>query len=68
MSALPERAPAPPEPERIAYTVSEACKALGVSRSTIWRAVRDGKLVATNSLGPTLISSASVRALFGRAA
>ena len=55
----PERIP------RIAYRVEELCAALGVSRTSIYRAIADGSLKSTKRLGARLIDAESVRALFG---
>jgi excisionase family DNA binding protein len=38
-----------------AYTMTEAARKLGISRITLWRAVRDGKLAAHRQGGATLI-------------
>ena len=40
-----------PAPARLAYRVDEACVLLGVSRDTIERAVRDGRLRSSKRLG-----------------
>ncbi|MGO9430572.1 helix-turn-helix domain-containing protein [Rhodoblastus sp.] len=57
-----------PEPERLAYRVDELVSLLGVGRSTIYRAIKDGRLRSANRLGARLIDAESVRAVFGRAA
>jgi excisionase family DNA binding protein len=60
---------APPAPDaapvRLAWRVDELAQALRVSRRTIERAIRDGRLVSTRRLGARLVSAESVRALFG---
>jgi len=33
-----------PDPERLAYSVKEAVKATGLSRTTLYRMIRDGEL------------------------
>jgi len=44
----PKPTPAAPrpvtDPERRAYRVKEVCKLVGISHTTIWRAMREGKL------------------------
>ena len=52
---------------RLAYRVDEVVEMIGVGRSTIYRAIGDGRLKSSNVLGVRLIDAASVRAAFGRA-
>jgi excisionase family DNA binding protein len=51
-------------PQRLAYRVDEACALLGVSRDTIERAVKDGRLRSSKRLGRRLIDARSIEALF----
>jgi excisionase family DNA binding protein len=53
-----------PAPARLAYRVDEACALLGVSRDTIERAVKDGRLRSSKRLGRRLIDARSIEALF----
>jgi excisionase family DNA binding protein len=43
-----------------AYTMTEAARKLGVSRITLWRAVRDGKLASHKQGNTALIYSADL--------
>lgn len=52
---------------RIGYRVDELAAALGVSRRTIERRIKDGTLKSTRALGVTLVSAESVAAIFGGA-
>ena len=53
-----------PPPARLAYRVDEACALLGVSRDTIERAVKAGRLRSSKRLGRRLIDARSIEALF----
>ena len=46
---------AKPAPEKLAYTVMEAGRAIGVSRSTVFDMIRMGELLAKKLRGRTLI-------------
>jgi len=50
--------------ERLAYTIPETARLLGVHRRTIEKKIKSGVLVASRKLGTPLISAASLRALF----
>ncbi len=52
---------------RLAYRVDEVVEMIGVGRSTIYRAISDGRLKSSNVLGVRLIDAASIMAAFGRA-
>ena len=52
-------------PPRAAYRVDEVVAMLGISRSTVYEAIKDGRLKSGNTLGRRLISAASIRATFG---
>jgi excisionase family DNA binding protein len=57
---------------RLAYSVPEAAKALGIGESTLWRWIRDGAVTAAK-IGPnggrTIISAETLKALVsGKAA
>lgn len=43
-------------PDKLSYNVPEAAKALGVGRTTMWKAVRDGTLPSFKWGGRVLIS------------
>lgn len=67
----PEAKAAPPPPphppplipaERITYTVREAASALGIGRTSIWMAIKDGRLAAIKLGHRTLIPAESLRA------
>jgi excisionase family DNA binding protein len=53
----------PAAPPRLAYRVSEVAAMLGVSRSTVERAIADGRLKSTKTLGTRLVRADSVAAL-----
>ncbi len=60
----PSVTPAPPPeipPEKLAFTMKEAAAALGIGRTTLWRAISDGKLVALKLGGRTLIPADALR-------
>jgi len=66
--ALPLPPPVPPPAiptlpsEKLAYSIKEAATALSIGRTTIWRAIKDGKLTA-NKLGHrTLIPTEALQA------
>ncbi|MGE0742299.1 MAG: helix-turn-helix domain-containing protein [Hyphomonadaceae bacterium] len=59
--------PAPPPvialpPEKLAYGIKEAASALGVSKTTIWRAMKEGKLSAVKVGNRTLIKTEALQA------
>ena len=65
---VPERVenppPAPPPelpPEKLLYTVKQVSEALGVGRTTVWKAVADAKLNAIKLGNRTLIPADSLR-------
>jgi len=49
--------------ERLAYGISEAAKALGVSRSTIYRAIWRGEIRVAKIGGRTVIPTAELERL-----
>lgn len=49
-------------PEKLTYTVKDASSAIGVGKSTIWKAIADGKLKAVKLGTRTLIPGAALRA------
>jgi excisionase family DNA binding protein len=55
-------------PLRLAYRIDEAMALLGVSRSTVERAIADGRLKSSKKLGVRLIEAQSLRALFDESA
>lgn len=65
-----EPPPAPPAPppvvaapsEKLAYGIKEAASALGVSKTTIWRAMKEGKLSAVKVGNRTLIKTDALQA------
>ena len=48
-------------PDKLTYTIKEAAAALGVGRTTLWRAVADGKLPAVKFGSRTLIPADGLR-------
>jgi excisionase family DNA binding protein len=48
-------------PEKLTYTMKEAAAALGVGRTTLWRAISDGNLVALKLGSRTLIPADALR-------
>jgi excisionase family DNA binding protein len=63
----PQLAPPPPPPiqltqEKLTYTTKEAAAALGVSRTTLWRAIADNRLTAIKLGNRTLIPADTLRA------
>lgn len=78
IAAEPYRPPEPPTPERVEtpppaappelpaeklmYTVKQVSEALGVGRTTVWKAVADAKLNAIKLGNRTLIPAESLRA------
>jgi excisionase family DNA binding protein len=55
------------EPEKLSYTLEEAARATGVSRTTIWRQIKAGKLQSFRYAGKTLIMADDLRAALGAA-
>jgi len=58
-------APLPPPtlpPAKLTYTMKEAAAAIGICRTTLWRAVSDGKLAAIKLGNRTLIPAEELRA------
>ena len=63
----PSPPPAPPPvvalpSEKLAYGIKEAASALGVSKTTIWRAMKEGKLSAVKVGNRTLIKTDALQA------
>lgn len=63
----PAPPPAPPPvvalpPEKLAYGIKEASSALGIGRTTIWRAIKEGKLPAVKVGNRTLIKTEALQA------
>jgi excisionase family DNA binding protein len=58
--SLPPSPPALPQ-EKLAYSVKEAAAALGLSKSTVWKAIADGALDAQKFGNRTLISADGLR-------
>ncbi len=65
-----EPPPAPPAPppvialpsEKLAYGIKDAASALGIGRTTIWRAIKEGKLPAVKVGNRTLIRTEALQA------
>jgi excisionase family DNA binding protein len=63
----PVAAPTPPPPppelprEKLTYTMREASAALGVGRTTLWKAISEGKLDAVKFGSRTLIKAERLR-------
>lgn len=49
------------QPDKLAYTIKEASAALGIGRSTIYAAIRDGKITAVKLGQRTLIPADDIR-------
>ena len=57
-----------PADEPLAYRVNDACRALGLGRTTIYKLIGDGKLRSVTVAGRTLIPASELRRLLGEAA
>jgi excisionase family DNA binding protein len=60
----PSVTPAPPReipPEKLVYTTKEAAAALGIGRTTLWKAISDGRLAALKLGSRTLIPADALR-------
>jgi len=55
------------EPEKLAYSIKDAAKALGLGTTTINRMIKDGRLKAVKIGGRTLIPAAALRAIIDNA-
>lgn len=57
--------PPPPSreipPEKLVYTTKEAAAALGIGRTTLWKAISDGRLTALKLGSRTLIPADALR-------
>jgi len=51
------------ESAKIAYSINEACRASSLGRTTLYAAVKSGRLKAVRIGGRTVIPAASLRAL-----
>lgn len=56
-----------PGEAKLAFTVAEAAKALGLSAATIWAMLKDGDLVARKLRGRTLIPRDELERVIGAA-
>jgi excisionase family DNA binding protein len=54
--------------EPITVTIPDACKAIGVGRTTVYELIQGGKLEAVKIGGRRLIKTSSIRRLVGEAA
>ena len=52
-------------PEKLAYSIKEACKATSLSRTTIYSHVAAGRLHVVRIGGRTIIPAESLRAVLG---
>ncbi|MGC9217234.1 helix-turn-helix domain-containing protein [Acidithiobacillus sp.] len=50
------------KPEPLAYRVPDACAALGIGRTLLYRLIAEGKIEARAIAGRTIIPAASVNA------
>ena len=64
----PNRKPTRPAADPLAYTLNDATAACGLSRSTLYRHAKAGRLRLVKVGGRTLVDAASLRALTGGAA
>ena len=55
------------EPAKLSYTVPEAAKAIGCSKATVWRQVKQGELSTFRGCGRTLSRADVLRAAMDRA-
>ena len=64
---VPPLAPHPQEfpPEKLAYSIKEAAAAVGVGRTTLWKAITEERLLAVKLGTRTLIPSDALRAWIG---
>ena len=67
-SEAPAHKPARPTADPLAYTLSAASAACGLSRATLYRHAKAGRLRLLKVGGRTLVDAASLRALVGVAA
>ncbi len=67
-SEAPAHKPARPTGDPLAYTLSAASAACGLSRATLYRHAKTGRLRLVKVGGRTLVDAASLRALVGVAA
>lgn len=54
-------------PEKIAYTINEACAAIGIGRSFLYRLGSEGKIDLRKIGGRTLVTAASLERLIQEA-
>jgi hypothetical protein len=52
-----------PAVERLAYRIPDACRAIGLGRTSIYRLATDGKLRLIKIAGRSLVDAASLRDL-----
>ncbi len=50
-----------PQPDKLAYTIKETAATLGIGRTTIYAAIRDGKIAAVKLGHRTLIPADEIR-------
>jgi excisionase family DNA binding protein len=55
-------------PEPIAYSVADACRAIGIKKTKLYSLLKDGQLQARRIGGRTLIPATSLRRLIEGAA
>lgn len=53
--------------DRIAYPIADACRAVGIGRTNLYRLINEGKLEARKIGGRTLIPAESLRRLINDA-
>lgn len=51
------------QPDKLAYSIREACQASSLSRSTIYARIADGSLRAVRVCGRTVIPAEALRSL-----
>jgi excisionase family DNA binding protein len=52
-----------PSVERLAYRIPDACRAVGIGRTSLYRLVSEGKLRLVKIAGRSLVDAASLRDL-----
>jgi excisionase family DNA binding protein len=51
-----------PGPEKLAFTIAEACAAVGIGKTTIYELINEGKLKAIKAAGRRLILRSDLEA------
>jgi excisionase family DNA binding protein len=54
--------PLPPRPEKLAFTIAEACAAIGIGKTSIYELIAEGKLKSIQAAGRRLIRRSDLEA------